>query len=97
MMPYISQSLETYNFELAEGLTANFFVISNPTEGQCEKFRELKDLNYTYWNNLRIYKKIIKIKVAEFFFIGFADQVKTPTPVFPSREGKSEDKQPIGG
>ena len=31
------------------------------------------------------------------FLIGFADQVKAPTPVFPSREGKSEDEQPIGG
>ena len=27
----------------------------------------------------------------------FTDQVKAPTPVFPNREGKREDKQPMGG
>ena len=41
-------------------------------------------------------KKSYRLKLQN-FFIGFADQVKAPTPVFPSREDKSEDEQPIGG
>ena len=69
-----------------------FFVISNPTEGQYEKFREFKDLNSTRVIFLHL-KKSYRSKL-QIFLIGFA---KAPTPVFPSREGKSEDKQPIGG
>ena len=69
-----------------------FFVISNPTEGQYEKFREFKDLNST--RVIFLHLKNHTDQSCKFLLIGFA---KAPTPVFPSREGKSEDKQPIGG
>ena len=74
-----------YNFEVAKDLTGIFVVISNPTEGQYEKFREFKDLNSTYKSNFCASKKSYRLKLQN-FLIGFADQVKAPTPVFPSRD-----------
>ena len=57
------------NFEVAKGLTGNIFVISNPTEGQYKKFREFKDLNYTCWNNLGIFKTSYKSELHNFLLV----------------------------